>query len=702
MASTGPYLDRLPSTSYRPPKIATGSSRRGKMVYNGGELASTRSQQRGLSHSQSLHIAKRAEWSNEGFERRQSEKPQEAYTYNIPRSATLPHTKALPTEYETPHKPPPKQPIGGKSPIDKGSSAWSNINRQDEAATWIRMQDLMQATPPQCFPSNSPTRPSYVSIVSNTTMSSTANSELLRMSDSTKGTSISQYPNRYASPTEREPSIEMTVDDAIDMYAAGFEDDMPPNDFTSSTFIENEEQRRSRQISEAMNDSILLPPPKPFGGRESIATTRNSLAIISNAAHSIGQTPTIPPLLPPTATQDQYGFLKVSHHVSITQYEAWHNPYAAAQVRRAKKWQTFMRSHDLLTYNPTSFPRRSPKTQRFIRKGIPPEWRGSAWYYYSGASSNQSKHPDLYPSLISRSATSDLSDIDKEHIERDLHRTFPDNIRFKPPPLPSDTHPTTNGNAHNAETPLLASLRRVLRSFAIHSPDIGYCQSLNFIGGLLLLFLPEEKAFWMLHLITREYLPGTHGLSLEGANIDLWILMSLLKNQLPHVWSLVATRTHQSHNTEASAKLPPVSLCCTSWFMALFIGALPIESTLRIWDILFYEGPHTIFRVAVGIFRLVEPKLNLAALVSRPGATIADSGEIFQIVQNLPRGMLDVGLLLKVSLDSKGAVSKECIEKMRREGDRGRKMGVVVGGGSLLSEKTKVKRGGSLWRKKPG
>ena len=39
-------------------------------------------------------------------------------------------------------------------------------------------------------------------------------------------------------------------------------------------------------------------------------------------------------------------------------------------------------------------------------------------------------------------------------------------------------------------------LRRVLNSFALHNAEIGYCQGFNFIAAFLLLFLPEEVAFW--------------------------------------------------------------------------------------------------------------------------------------------------------------------------------------------------------------
>jgi hypothetical protein len=61
------------------------------------------------------------------------------------------------------------------------------------------------------------------------------------------------------------------------------------------------------------------------------------------------------------------------------------------------------------------------------------------------------------------------------------------------------------------ETSIITSLRRVLHAFAVYNPRIGYCQSLNFLAGLLLLFVDtEEQCFWLLNVITRIYLPGTH------------------------------------------------------------------------------------------------------------------------------------------------------------------------------------------------
>jgi hypothetical protein len=43
----------------------------------------------------------------------------------------------------------------------------------------------------------------------------------------------------------------------------------------------------------------------------------------------------------------------------------------------------------------------------------------------------------------------------------------------------------------------MTSLRRVLAVFAARHPLIGYCQSMNYVAGFLLLFFREQEAFWM-------------------------------------------------------------------------------------------------------------------------------------------------------------------------------------------------------------
>jgi len=435
----------------------------------------------------------------------------------------------------------------------------------------------------------------------------------------------------------------MTVDDAIDMYAAGFADDDERDTGESrDTSISEEERRRSMRIAEAINDSMggWITPSRPMTGEST-----SSHAIMSGDAFK--KKPALPPsIAQPTSTRDQYGFLKANHHITVEQYDAWNATYLPDQERRTKKWTTYMRDQGLPTSFPTRFPSRSTKTERFIRKGIPPAWRGPAWFFYAGGDAYLERHAGLYTYLVSRSELK-LPETDKEAIERDIHRTFPDNIHFKP--FPAADPPTP-------EPPILTSLRRVLRAFAHHSPRIGYCQSLNFLTGLLLLFLPEEKAFWMLHIITTVHLPGTHEISLEGANVDLWVLMVALKSTMPGIWTKVGAAGTPTDGLDSSARLPPISLCTTSWFMSLFIGTLPIESVLRVWDVLFYEGSRTLFRVALTVFKLGEQRIK----------DVGDSMELFQVVQGLPRGMLDAGALMG-AVCRRGAVGAEWIQARRWE-----------------------------------
>lgn len=469
------------------------------------------------------------------------------------------------------------------------------------------------------------------------------NSSTGRSSVGTKDTSISDLGIESFEKLSPKDCLS-TVDEAIDMYAAGFFDDDDP-ECTEDVPTKEAEREVSQSIYDAINASIgpdLLPPVRPLSFASNTSTT-----LLSGRAFPNEPTEP-PPLRQPTQSRDQYGFLKAAHQITNAQYDAWNEKYMLSQENRVRKWFTYMKDEDLPTHPLFRFPHQCAKTQRFIRKGIPPAWRGAAWFWYAGGHQLLQRDPDLYSALISCSDTA-LSESDKEMIERDLHRTFPDNIHFKPDG-PSEQAPSRA----SSETPLLSSLRRVLRAFAVYCPRIGYCQSLNFITGLLLLFLPEEKTFWMLRIITTDYLPGTHDMSLEGANVDLWVLMSALKDHVPGLWPKIGNGDDVVGRHDV--RLPPISLCTTSWFMSLFIGTLPIESVLRVWDVLFYEGSRTIFRTALAVFKLGEDRIK----------SMSDPMEIFQVVQALPRGMLDAGSLMNAVCRRSG-VSQEWVDRRRKE-----------------------------------
>lgn len=379
--------------------------------------------------------------------------------------------------------------------------------------------------------------------------------------------------------------------------------------------------------------------------------------------------------------RDRYGFRKQTQYITKEQFDTWDTGYTEYLARRRRKWVAYLKENGLMTDNPNRFPPRSAKAKRFIRKGIPPDWRGAAWFYYAGGPAILSKHAGLYDELLKRNVKA----VDLEAIERDLHRTFPDNIKFRSsqtPPTPvspeephdsQDTPKDPEGNPRRPETPMISSLRRVLHAFAVYNPQIGYCQSLNFLAGMLLLFVEtEEYAFWLLNIITRVFLPGTHEISLEGANVDLGVLMCALREHMPAVWAKIGgeldgtdtLRPSRSRRNRVKqpmpARLPPITLCMTAWFMSCFIGTLPTESTLRVWDIFFYEGSRTIFRIAMTIFKLGESEIR----------AVADPMEIFQVVQTIPRKLLNANALIEACFKRRngfGNISQEEIDRKRNE-----------------------------------
>lgn len=536
----------------------------------------------------------------------------------------------------------------------------------------------------------------------------------------TTGTERSSILTNASSKTSVFGHEGMSVDDALDMYANGFQDsgqsDDEHNPRSSSSHPKKSAETRIAK-TRLVHESCPAAQPHPLQS-ESIGTNspqtivRDSHAIFSqhlnpdntadeqrerdviilpsmNASSfsslskaskpvdspassgrpAIGRN--LPAQMPPAwdGSRDIYGFKKENQYVTRETYDKWNVNYSMHLERRRKKWFQLMLEAGLPFENPVLFPPKSTKVKRYVRKGIPHQWRGAAWFHYGGGPALLGKNPGLYDNLLRRAETTALKAECNEQIERDLHRTFPDNIRFKPDAVDfsKPESPRVSTTAIQAmpptETAIIRSLRRVLRAFSIYSPKIGYCQSLNFIAGLLLLFISdEEKAFWMLVIITHIYLPGTHEVSLEGANVDLGVLMTCVQDTIPRVWEKIGGELDGSdfRKEKHSMRLPPITLCCTSWFMSCFVGSLPIETTLRVWDSFFYEGSKTMFRIALAIFKHGEAEIR----------AVKDGMEIFQTVQTIPRKIIDANNLLEACFRKRngfGHLSQMTIEKRRQE-----------------------------------
>ncbi|KAF2444714.1 hypothetical protein P171DRAFT_431519 [Karstenula rhodostoma CBS 690.94] len=420
------------------------------------------------------------------------------------------------------------------------------------------------------------------------------------------------------------------------------EDDAYPRRASTSIF-----DRKSTLFN--LNSFDPAPPGKSmttnFGTNKSNA--RPSAALKKSAAVGV--------------ERDRYGFKKASDKISVQEYNAWHPKYEDYITRRSNKWIALMKKSGLSTKNPTQFPEACDKVKRYARKGYPPEWRGEMWWFYSGAQFKSRQMSGLYRSLVARVENGELNRDDREAIERDLDRTFPDNIHFRP-----DLKSARFSDGGDDEPSMVRDLREVLSAFALHNPGIGYCQSLNFIAGLLLLFLKQdtERAFILLTVITQNHLPGAHARNL--ANTEVNVLMMLIRDYLPKVWASINDTDivnsglgSKAHPESKFQRQPTVALSCTSWFMSVFIGVLPIETVLRVWDAFLYEGPRALYRYALAVFKLGEGEIRKY----RPG-----DGELFMAVQNLPRRCLDANNLHDIAFVKKGfgSLTQNVIDQKRQ------------------------------------
>ena len=109
-----------------------------------------------------------------------------------------------------------------------------------------------------------------------------------------------------------------------------------------------------------------------------------------------------------------------------------------------------------------------------IRKGIPFNLRPYVWYILSGGHDLfVAAEDNYYRNILENHESGTMPSTSVEEIERDVYRTYPEHPYLQ----------TEEG---------IASLRRVLLAFSIHDEQVGYCQSLNFLVGFLLIVMERE------------------------------------------------------------------------------------------------------------------------------------------------------------------------------------------------------------------
>lgn len=245
--------------------------------------------------------------------------------------------------------------------------------------------------------------------------------------------------------------------------------------------------------------------------------------------------------------------------------------------------------------------------KELVLSGIPVDLRPKIWGECSGAW--QLKEPGTYQWLCAKAEPNEEA---LRQIELDLHRTMPSNVFF-------------GGTGHGVE-----KLRRVLVAFSRWNRDIGYCQGMNMIAGMLLLsFATEEDAFWALVALLENILPeGYFSPPLLVVRSDLEIFNKLLSKTMPQL---------SAHLKEIGVETDAITF---DWFLSCFTDTLPAEPLFRIWDVsLCVEGHLYLFKVALALFKLHEREL----------LSLTSAAEVYSFLKNLGNRSIKVDSLLKLA-----------------------------------------------------
>jgi hypothetical protein len=287
-----------------------------------------------------------------------------------------------------------------------------------------------------------------------------------------------------------------------------------------------------------------------------------------------------------------------------------------------KKWQEFMIKNGG-RHKPVT---KSQELKSLLRTvGVPPIYRPKIWMECTGCNKRIAENRGYYQKMLS--VHDHHQSEAQQQIDLDLQRTFPEHPYF----------------AQDSDG--LNSMRRILIAYSWRNPLVAYVQSLNFVVGILLLHFTEEEAFWMLVVILEDILPGNfYSPDLIGVRTECRVLEEILKERLP--------KTSQ-HFVKLQMETGPFMI---GWFMRLFVGILPLDTTLRIWDLMFNEGGKVLIRAGLAILKIHESGV----------LKLDDFGYVSQFLGQRVREQFDEVAFTKMCFTFP-KLTRDSIEKIRKE-----------------------------------
>ncbi|TFK30928.1 RabGAP/TBC [Coprinopsis marcescibilis] len=230
---------------------------------------------------------------------------------------------------------------------------------------------------------------------------------------------------------------------------------------------------------------------------------------------------------------------------------------------------------------------RNPSLRRLWWQGIPTKLRASLWEKAVGNPLALNK--DHFRTCLSRAkralAAGTFPPETLALLEEDLRTTLPGIHIFHP----------ENGPLHD-------DLKQMLYAWVVSRADegLGYTAGAARIAAMLLINLPIQNAFIVMrNLLDRHCMRSFFGGERSQDDVEAYyrIFDTLLADGMPKIYF-----NFKQHQISPSSYLP-------DWLISLFLDHLPFEACARVWDVLILEGDAFLFRAALGILAVLEPRL---------------------------------------------------------------------------------------------
>jgi len=293
----------------------------------------------------------------------------------------------------------------------------------------------------------------------------------------------------------------------------------------------------------------------------------------------------------------EYGFV-IPETKHYKDYTTWYNNNYKGEADIINNFEK--QFGDLFeNYNTTDkipFLRKNEIKEFILTNGSVSKYRYFLWCLFSN-DGDENKYNALVKTYDNDKKTVFLNIPDKDIINNDLLRTFPSNIHFM----------KSRNFDKNA---MIESLERHLSLFSLmHRDDVGYCQSLNYICGLVLLVSPSNldttgfNRHRILDSIVANIGLNLYDNSLSGLKNFQETLLILIFEYIPELFDIIfedidygmyvldcILDKHEGRDFDASQEgnnfeLPVLMIYLSKWVLNCFINILPFEDCLKIIDL---------------------------------------------------------------------------------------------------------------------